>query len=163
ADFRTAFPHFQTYATFLEEALRHMIKDSILPEAVIQARAKLEGSFLRKIYHKKEKYQDQECVKVLTDLCAGRIIVHTKSEVERVCAFLKEHFVIDKPNSLDKAEQLQVAEFGYRSVHLIVSLSPAKLDALMKLLNDKCKELARPEILNLKAEIQVRTIAQHAW
>ncbi len=163
AAFNDAEAHFEAYKQFLENALRYMIKSSMLPEAVIQVRAKGRGSFVGKILRKKEKYKDQDCLKVLTDLCAGRVIVHTKSEVERVCTFLRDHFVIDKPNSLDKAEQLQAAEFGYRSVHLIISLSEAKLATMKGLLSAEIIALAKPQILNLKAEIQVRTIAQHAW
>jgi putative GTP pyrophosphokinase len=61
-------------------------------------------------------------------------------------------FVIDWENSVDKGELLSPDRFGYLSVHYVASLSPSRL--------------ALPEYKqygSIKAEIQVRSILQHAW
>ncbi len=83
----------------------------------------------------------------------GRVIVHFQSQVEKICTFIKENFEIDEANSLDAKSRLQVNEFGYRSVHYIVT--PKKDSILGIKVDDKFK--------NLKAEIQVRTLAEHVW
>jgi ppGpp synthetase/RelA/SpoT-type nucleotidyltranferase len=65
---------------------------------------------------------------------------------------IEEEFTIDKDNSLDKRKELRSNEFGYLSVHYVVSLSPARA-ALGEYKN----------YASLRAEIQVRTVLQHAW
>ena len=55
------------------------------------------------------------------------------------------------------SQRLRPTEFGYRSVHYIVAIDPKKLQ-------DAGVTIAiPPEILGLKAEIQVRTLLEHAW
>src|SRR5947199_7029674 len=105
-----------------------MIKDALFSHAVIQARPKTKASFAGKILRKIDKYKNSTSKP--TDLCGGRVVVHTKNEVARISEFIRTHFEIDEANSLDSAERLQASEFGYRSVHLIVSLSEAKLRAM---------------------------------
>ncbi len=155
--------HYGDYALFLEDALNHMIKGRLCPEATVQVRPKKRASFAGKVLRKKDKYRNP--ASQLTDLCGGRIIVHTKSEVVRIVEFIREHFEIDDPNSLDQVDRLQAGEFGYRSVHLIVWLSEAKLAGMPLTEDIRKKARKNPKVLELKlkAEIQVRTIAQHIW
>jgi len=89
------------------------------PLAIVQARAKDIASFAEKCQRKRSKYKDP--VNQFTDLCGGRIIVHTAEQVKAVSAFIKEHFEIDQENSIDVSQRLKPTEFGYRSVHYIVS------------------------------------------
>lgn len=118
--------------------------------AIIQARAKKVVSFSNKIILK-DKYLDP--LKEVTDLCGARVIVQFQSQIPEVCELIKECFKIDEPNSLDHKSKLQVNEFGYRSIHYIVT-------------PDKESILGVPvpeELRELKAEIQVRTLAEHIW
>ena len=74
-------------------------------------------------------------------------------------------------NSEDAVQRLKVAEFGYLSVHYVVSFKPGVtfdgLDIPQELL--KWREAADVKKLGLapgpiyKAEIQVRTLLQHTW
>ena len=50
-----------------------------------------------------------------------RVVTQTKSEAEAICGFVREHFEIDEKNSLDALNRLGAKEFGYRSVHYIVT------------------------------------------
>lgn len=137
------------YADFLEEVLKKVV-DQLRFLAIVQKRAKEVESFSTKII-KKNKYQNP--LIEVTDLCGARIIVHFQSQVSKVCEKIKEIFLIDEPNSLDHKSRLKVNEFGYRSVHYIVT--PRNDEILGTKVDKKFKEM--------KAEIQVRTLAEHLW
>lgn len=140
---------YQTFARILKEILNNIAKDYD-PLAVVMARAKGVSSFAEKII-KKAKYQDP--LREVTDLAGARIIVHFPHQVEKVCKFIRDNFEIDEVNSLDHRSHLRIGEFGYRSVHYIVT--PNRL---------KIKGVEIPEeIRTLKAEIQVRTFLEHTW
>jgi ppGpp synthetase/RelA/SpoT-type nucleotidyltranferase len=149
AEFEKIRPVYIEFAKLLESILNKAVGSlSIL--AIVQARPKGVVSFSNKIILK-DKYQNP--LADMTDLCGARVIVHFQSQVEKVCNFIKENFEIDEVNSLDLKSKLKVNEFGYRSVHYIVS---PKKDAILDIpVDDKFK--------NLKAEIQVRTLAEHVW
>jgi ppGpp synthetase/RelA/SpoT-type nucleotidyltranferase len=140
---------YKEFAKLLEEILNKAVGSlSIL--AIVQARPKGVVSFSNKIILK-DKYKNP--LVDMTDLCGARVIVHFQSQVEKVCNFIRDNFEIDEANSLDLKSKLKVNEFGYRSVHYIVS--PKKDEILGIAVDDKFK--------NLKAEIQVRTLAEHVW
>jgi ppGpp synthetase/RelA/SpoT-type nucleotidyltranferase/tetratricopeptide (TPR) repeat protein len=147
---------YSQYAEALKGALAAAAK-RYAPEAIIQARPKSLASFAEKAM-RKVRARDPEGddpVNRMTDLCGGRIIVHTREEVEAVCAWIRQVFDIDEQNSQDTAVRLRTGEFGYQSVHFIVQLKTGCRDILGVGLS--------PDIGRRKAEIQVRTIAQHAW
>ncbi len=121
------------------------------PLAVIQTRAKSLSSFSEKAVRKGDKYRDP--LRQMTDLCGARVIVHTLEEVDRICEFIKANFEIDETNSLDLRTRLSASEFGYLSVHYVVSPKRAEILGVP----------IPPGIRDRKAEIQVRTILQHAW
>lgn len=137
------------FARLLDQILTKAVSElNIL--AIVQARPKGVVSFTNKIISK-DKYKNP--LTDMTDLCGGRVIVHFQSQVEKICDFIRANFEIDQANSLDAKSRLQVNEFGYRSVHYIVT---PKKDKILGLdIDDKFK--------TLKAEIQVRTIAEHVW
>ena len=124
-------------------------------------RAKTIPSFAEKCLRKCHKYD--EPVDQLTDLCGARIIVHTQEQVARISQFLEEHFEIDWANSEDIGKRLKTSEFGYRSVHYIVTF---KRDAFPKDFPVEVPELlygGKDGMKNPRAEVQVRTLLQHAW
>jgi len=134
---------------FLLGLLDEKIK-SQFPLASIGGREKGLVSFADKIV-KKNKYTDP--MRQMTDLVGLRVIVHLPSEVEAVGHIIREMFHIDEANTLDMLSRLGADKFGYRSVHYIVEI-----------LEDKPAGVKIPRnLIGLKAEIQVRTIAQHAW
>lgn len=154
------YDNYKLFADTLEKVLRQIAK-IYDPLAIIQTRAKAVSSFAEKCQRKKEKYKDP--VNQLTDLCGGRMIVHTAEQVKEISDFIKQHFEIDQENSIDVTQRLKPAEFGYRSVHYIVSFrkGPFKsrdraIDIPPILTDDK-------EFKNRRAELQVRTILEHAW
>jgi len=181
--FREVRPVYEAFREVLSAVLQQVARDlGIL--AIVETRTKTIPSFAEKIV-RKTRHADP--VSQLTDLCGGRVITQSCDEIEPVCDFIRKHFVIDEANSEDVVQRLGVAEFSYRSVHLIVSLRPGEfrevLDALVKAKPEEERErferaLSRlPEVRSpadcqgsglqpgprFKAEIQVRTLLQHAW
>lgn len=149
AEFEQIRPVYIEFAELIKTIL-NKAKDELHTMAIVEARPKGVVSFSNKIISK-DKYKNP--LVDMTDLCGGRVIVHFQSQVEKICNFIKENFEIDEANSLDAKSRLQVNEFGYRSVHYIVT--PKKDSILGVEVDDKFK--------NLKAEIQVRTLAEHVW
>ncbi len=125
----------------------------LCPMAVIGGRTKGVASFARKILSK-NKYQDP--LVEMTDLYGLRIITQIDAEVEAVRLFIRSHpdlFVIDEKNSEDKLSRLRSGEFGYRSVHFVLSLTANAIP----------EKLRHQRLHELKVEIQIRTQLQHAW
>ena len=155
-------PRCLLYAEFLQALLKQGCA-RFAPLALIEARAKSVPSFAEKILRKRKLYMrpkgtlPADPLARMTDLCGGRVIAQTSDQVQAVCRFIEEAFGIDWSNSEDVSRRLRPTEFGYRSVHYIVVIDPKKLqDAGVTI-------AVPPEILGLKAEIQVRTLLEHAW
>lgn len=88
----------------------------------------------------------------ITDICGMRIITYFSDDVDKIANFIKEEFEVDEANSVDKREIDDPTKFGYVSLHYIVSLKGSR---------SELPEAKR--FRNLKIEIQIRTILQHAW
>lgn len=147
------FPLFEAYAQVLERILREAVK-RLAPLSVVQSRPKSISSFAEKIIRKGYVAPFAQT----TDLCAVRIITVTERQADAVSAFIKAHFDVDYPNSMDVGQRLRASEFGYRSLHYVVQLRPGTCLGIP----------IPPEILPhpdipFKAEIQVRTLLQHGW
>lgn len=117
---------------------------------VVEHRTKEVPSFREKITRANKQYSNP--LQEITDLSGLRIIVYYSDDVETVCKLIEREFNVDKNVSIDKGTLLQPNEFGYRSVHYIVSLSATR---------NKLPEWQSYK--DLTAEIQVRTVLQHAW
>jgi ppGpp synthetase/RelA/SpoT-type nucleotidyltranferase len=142
-----------TYVSITDKVvllLRELIKHDSIDIHNIEGRAKDVESFKFKIQRKSNKYLDP--LKEITDLSGIRIITYYQDDVEKVETLLKREFIIDKENSLDKGKLLNSNEFGYRSVHYVLSLSEDRL---------KLPEWSKYK--EIKIEVQIRTVLQHSW
>ena len=145
---------YKIYADVLQNVLEKAVK-IYAPLSIVQTRPKSIASFGEKALRKKFKYDHP--VKQITDLCGGRIIAHTRAEINTLSDFIKNHFEIDWNNSLDVSQRLKPSEFGYRSIHYIIMFKPGVFPTKnipIKIPN---------EIFGLKAEVQLKTILEHAW
>lgn len=149
AEYRAEYSIYQTYADFLEQVLRAACRDAA-SMAIVQSRPKAFASFAEKMARKAGKYLPLGIGP--TDLCGARVIADTQAEVDSVCALIRANFEIDEENSVDTRSRLATAEFGYRSVHYVVQLKGHSMLGLP----------VPAEIGRRKAEIQVRTLLQHA-
>ncbi len=159
-EYKKRYKNYKLYAEVLELILKKAAK-KLAPLAIVQTRPKSIASFAEKCQRKKAKYNNP--VNQFTDLCGGRIIVRTGDEVKAISKFIEQHFLVDQENTVDVSQRLKPAEFGYRSVHYIISFKPGifpakdvNIDVPPLLLNDK-------KFPNRRAEVQVRTVLEHAW
>ena len=110
AEYARRRPDYGLLADTLQQVLGHAARE-YAPLAIVQVRPKGIPSFAEKCLRKCHKYRQP--VDQLTDLCGGRIIVHTEEQVERISRFLEEHFEIDWANSENIGKRLKTSEFGY--------------------------------------------------
>jgi ppGpp synthetase/RelA/SpoT-type nucleotidyltranferase len=148
--FRRARPRYERFARVLSEVLAGGAKP-YAPLAIVETRAKSISSFAEKALRKQAKYADP--VHQFTDLAGGRVICRTLGEVEAVSRWVERAFLIDEANSEDVRQRLKPVEFGYRSTHYIASFRP-----------DAAYAVEVPSsVRGLWGEVQVRTLAEHAW
>lgn len=163
-------PLFACFADTLQQVLG-LAAAKRAPQAITQTRVKTVPSFAEKVIRKQHLYDDP--LVDMTDLCGGRVITQTAEQVHSLCRFIEQHFVVDWDNSADVSQRLRPTEFGYRSVHYIVSFKPGVFPTkdvplevpaeLLAGLPGQLFDAAAPAIRPLKAEIQVRTLLEHAW
>lgn len=159
-EYKKRYENYKVYAEVLQCVLKQVAK-KYAASAIVQTRPKSVASFAEKCQRKKAKYKDP--VNQFTDLCGGRVIVHTEEEVKAVAEFIEQNFQIDEENTINVSQRLKPTEFGYRSVHYIISFKPGifpnkevNVEVPPLLFNDK-------KFPNRRAEVQVRTILEHAW
>ena len=141
------------------KAVREIIVQALMAKDIavnsIEARAKEPESFGTKAEAPSEN--DPEAPKYrnpledITDLAGVRIITFFPRTAESIDSCIREEF--DVLEHMDHSQTLlQEERFGYQSEHYLVSLNSTRT--------------ALPEYnthLGLVAEVQVRTILQHAW
>jgi len=88
----------------------------------------------------------------VTDISGIRVVTYFSDDVEKIGRLVEKEFVIDVANSVDKGALLDPDRFGYVSLHYVVTLSAARLRLAEYRKFSACK-----------AEIQIRSILQHAW
>lgn len=141
------------YKDFTERIV-HLLKELLINENIIihniEGRAKEIKSFKNKIIRKSNKYINP--LNEMTDLSGVRIITYYQDDIDLVEKVIKKEFKVDEKNSLDKGTLLKSNEFGYKSVHYILSLSEERL---------KLPEWSKYS--EYKFEVQIRTVLQHAW
>ncbi|MEQ8392469.1 MAG: hypothetical protein RIB30_15895 [Thalassospira sp.] len=135
-----------TFST--EWLLKKILSENEVEYLSVAGRTKSNTSISEKI--KRKSYSNP--LVQMTDITGIRIIVYLESHIPKVCQIIRETFDIDEKNSIDRDRVLGSDRIGYRSVHFVCSLGGRRKDL---------PEYAR--IHDLKFEIQVRTVFQHAW
>ena len=150
AEYGEAQPRFTKYTEVLERELKKACEWTA-PRAVVQSRVKSISSFVEKVVRREGRYENPVCD--FCDLAGARVIGFTQTEVDSLCQYIVGHFVILETE--DMKGRLGEREFGYRAVHYTVEVDEQCGLGL------SAEELTT--IGGLKAEIQVRTVLQHAW
>jgi len=139
---------FVKFNNILEEILNRIGKQ-ITTKCIIQTRVKSLISFAEKIVRMPLSITE------MTDICGARLILPTLDDVKRVSILIKDNFIVDPILSENKVESLAVSEFGYRTDHYSINLKEN---------SPLYDDMNIPELyLSQKAEIQVRTIIEHAY
>ncbi len=139
---------FDSYALALKSLLNTLIRSEGVHIHSLDSRVKTRKSLENKI-EKKKKYVS---INNITDIVGIRIITHYADDVDKIAQLVEREFTIDKENSIDKRVSLEPEKFGYLSLHYIVTLNEARIGL---------KEYSLYK--DIKAEIQIRSILQHAW
>ncbi|MCA0978379.1 hypothetical protein LCM19_08385 [Qipengyuania flava] len=93
---------------------------------------------------------DVRSVSEISDLVGLRTIFLFKNELAKFVSEVRENFEVEVEE--DVSERLSEAQFGYQSLHLIVSVPDSWASVP-----------SYAGINGLRAELQVRTLAQHIW
>jgi len=146
---------YEEFAWEIENILTEAIETHDIKINVIQSRAKDEKSFGKKAMTANEQNPEEPKYKNpmldITDLSGVRVITFFPSTVVKVCELIQEEFeVIERVDHTATAEREQ--RLGYLSVHYLVRLG-----------SDRKKLSEYKKFDGLIAEIQVRTVLQHAW
>lgn len=146
-------PTYEALATAIREILKHALSEAKVHS--IEARAKAITSFGEKAATPDEEQADKpkyrDPIDAITDKAGVRVIVFFPRTLVEVEEAIRHQFaVIEKVDHT--AQAIAQQRLGYLSVHYIVELRPDRLNL--------------PEYRSLRghcAEIQVRTVMQHAW
>ncbi len=135
----------------MQDVLAKLLASEGIKPHSISSRAKTVQSLAGKVYRTDNRYKYDHLADI-TDLVGVRIITHFTKEVGIIGDFIDREFDVDVKNSVDKRLSLNPNTFGYISLHKICGLNDARR---------RLPEYAR--FADLKCEIQIRTILQHAW
>lgn len=148
--YREQRPTYEAFGVRLTDVLHELLEQDGVGLAQVECRAKKVDSFVDKLKRKRTKYSDP--LKDVTDLLGVRVVTYTLTDVARVGEILRREFNVDESRSVVKPEVADPDRFGYASVHYIVSIAPPR------------SGLGEwTAFAGLVAEVQVRTVLQHAW
>lgn len=150
AVYREVRPQYERFTAKLKSLLHELLEASGVEVHAIESRTKTVESLTEKVTRDGKSYTNP--LGEISDLTGLRIILYYQDDVDRVSSLLDREFQIDSTRSVDKRATLETDQFGYLSVHKIISLSePRSTLAEWKGLH------------SMVAEIQIRTVLQHAW
>ncbi|MDX8517202.1 GTP pyrophosphokinase [Mesorhizobium dulcispinae] len=151
AQFVQSRPIYESYTSVLKRLLETLFEVNGTEYLQIESRTKTIESLVGKL-NRPEKEGKYKSLGDITDLSGLRIVTFYERDVENICRVLEQNFNIDNENSVDKRKTMESDRFGYLSVHYVLGLSDIR---------NKLPENAN--FVHLKAEVQVRTVLQHAW
>ena len=143
------FDHIEDYKeldALVEQKINNALNESGIHTMQIQHRVKTADSVAGKLDRKPEKYSSASDI---TDLVGFRIICYFTDQIDMISSLIRDMFVIDWNNCVDKSTTLSPNAFGYLSVHYICSL--------------KHSDEYPSRLCRYKFEIQIRTVLQHTW
>ena len=130
----------------VEEKLNTAINATGIRIMQIAGRVKSEESVMGKLRRKPDHYLS---ILDMTDVVGFRVVCYFADKVDVINDILKELFVIDEENSVDKRNIIEANSFGYLSLHTVCSLPES---------DEYDKELTK-----YRFEVQIRTALQHTW
>lgn len=141
---------YSSFAQNLDHLLKSILNGHSVKVHVIEARAKTLESFKEKINRAGKSYSDP--LKELSDLCGCRIITYYADDVAKIAELLSDEFEILEEELSHQPAGLEVDRFGYLSAHYVIKLKP-----------DRGELTEWKAFADLHAEVQIRTVIQHAW
>ena len=141
---------YQAFASKLEVLISDILKGAGIELTQVTSRCKTVESYREKVAREGKHYSNP--ITDVTDLVGVRVIAYYLEDVGKIARAMRTEFLVDEANSVDKTAALDPDRFGYESIHLVASLRPSRA---------RLAEWA--PYRGLRAEIQVRSLLQHAW
>ena len=141
-----------TYDAFVERLslqLKELLGGEGLRLLSISGRVKDRDSVMRKVAAGGGKY---ESILDITDIAGLRVIVYFADDVDKIGGIVRREFDVIEQHSVDKRAVLPAEQFGYLSLHEIIQLPP-----------HRSAQFENGRFQSLLAEIQIRSVLQHAW
>lgn len=136
----------------LKEEILYIIEGELkkvhIPYHTIEGRVKTLDSLIAKVERKSEEGAIDRLDEIV-DICGVRIICLFLSDIDKIGKIVEEKFKIRSKD--DKILSKPQEEFGYFSAHYVCTLP------------ESFSGPRYDELKGLKFEVQVRTIAMHAW
>jgi putative GTP pyrophosphokinase len=149
AEFNAKGPRYTDLASMAKALIEQLLAHRKIAVHSVTCRPKDPTSLARKLLKPERTYLSLE---EITDLAGVRVTTYFEPDVDRISKMIEEEFQIDKENSTDKRLSLDSDRFGYLSVHYVLALTEERADL---------PEYER--FSDLKFELQIRSILQHAW
>lgn len=147
--FRERRPQYEGFSERVHDLLGQLLEAAGIKVHTVEHRTKTLESLAAKVGRPGKSYGALE---EIADISGLRVICYYTEDVDSVAQMIEREFLVSKENSLDKLHDLAPDQFGYRSVHYVVTLASGR------------SELSEwRACASMKAEIQVRTVLQHAW
>jgi ppGpp synthetase/RelA/SpoT-type nucleotidyltranferase len=141
---------YNEFSKKLRSILEEELKKKKIDFDQCKERPKKEVYSLReKLHRKADKYKKLDDI---TDLSGARIVIYYISDIQKIGKLIPNEFDVIEEQCNLSSDRNGIDNFGYEDNHYVVTL---KKDS--KVANEN------PAFANIKAEIQVRTILQHAW
>lgn len=140
---------YSAFVEKMEKLIRDLIKENDLRVHSVTSRIKTRASLRVKLARLERRFSE---LSDIPDISGLRIITYFADDVDSVAKVIEREFDVDMKRSVDKRELLDPDRFGYLSLHYVVKLPAARR---------RLTEYRR--FANCQAEIQIRSILQHAW
>ena len=148
--YRSVRPQYEQFASELEDLIGKILDESGVRFTLIEHRCKTVESYAEKILRPNKSYKNP--IQEITDLCGIRVVLFNHDDLRGIENLIRKAFVVDDTASVVRGENLNYNEFGYVSDHYIIKIT------------EKRSELTEwSKFKNMNAEVQARTILQHAW
>src|SRR5580698_7208334 len=150
AVYRERRPQYEAFAHKVKMLLEELLAEANIDVVQVEARTKTVESFTAKLARRPGKYS--EPLNNMLDLVGIRVIGYYLSDVARIGSLIESAFEVDPGNSWKQETRSDADRFGYASDHYVASCVQAR---------ERLPEWSAYS--DLRAEIQVRTVLQHAW
>jgi ppGpp synthetase/RelA/SpoT-type nucleotidyltranferase len=147
---------YEDFALALEGIISAALESAGLLVHTLEVRAKDPESFGRKAARRSAEDPEQpkytDPLTQITDLAGGRVIAFFLRDVDAIAPIIRGEFEVLEEIDKSAEREAEGTFVGYQSIHFIVRLKDTRTGL---------PEYARFE--GLVAEVQARTILQHAW